>query len=455
MTALTELERSTGLNEPLFPAWPQLAPGALFGLTGEIVTSATANSEADPAAVLATFLTHAGISVGRGPYVRVGDDEHHARLFNVLVGQSARGRKGTSEGPVRRIGERAARSIEPLNWSPGPMSSGEGLIDVIRDADEGGTGGVADKRLLIVEGEFGAPLRAMQRQGNTLSTVIRSAWDGKTLEPLVKNGRIRASDPHIGIMGHITKPELKTLLRQVEIFNGFANRFLWWCTRRSKRIPLARGMEDADVVRLGDEYAQRLRYTKKLGEVKFTADARAHYEALYEDLSADHDGIYGVVIARSEVQVIRLALTYALIEASPRITIDHLAAALSVLDYCQASAKFLFWDASASTLESRILLALADEPLDQTQLHSKFGRHAKGEDLNTALQNLQTQGRIDCDRYPTRGRSRSVWQLRKDIDDAKKAEKAKKGELGVVSSLNSLFFAGGRVPRQSGSFLTQ
>lgn len=56
--------------------------------------------------------------------------------------------------------------------------------------------GVVDKRLLVIESEFGNALQAFRRQGNTLSQVLRSAWDGKDLEPLTKTSRIWASKPH-------------------------------------------------------------------------------------------------------------------------------------------------------------------------------------------------------------------------------------------------------------------
>ena len=95
------------------------------------------------------------------------------------------------------------------------MSSGEGLIHAIRDGDGKADAGVADKRLLIVEGELAAPLRAMQRNGNTLSTVLRATWDGRTLEPLTKANVIKVSNPHVGIVGHITIAEMKELLGRV------------------------------------------------------------------------------------------------------------------------------------------------------------------------------------------------------------------------------------------------
>lgn len=200
--------------EPL--PWPKLSHLALHGLAGEIVRSVADTSEADPAAILATVLCLFGIAVGRTAGVRVGNDWHHARLFSVVVGATARARKGTSEKGPRRIFAAAEKilisatssaafpSNQPLARVPGPLSSGEGLIYAIRDGKpeiEAGDPGVKDKRIFVVEGEFAAPLRTMQRQGNTLSTMLRCAWDGCTIAPLTKAAPIKATDPQAPAIG--------------------------------------------------------------------------------------------------------------------------------------------------------------------------------------------------------------------------------------------------------------
>ena len=60
------------------------------------------------------------------------------------------------------------------------LSSGEGLIWAVRDPGENGDGqsdsGVADKRRIVLDGEFASTLKVLGRQGNTLSPVIRNAW---------------------------------------------------------------------------------------------------------------------------------------------------------------------------------------------------------------------------------------------------------------------------------------
>jgi hypothetical protein len=251
--------------------WPKLRV-ASDGLVGELAKLATSESEADPIAVMATTLAAGSALFGRKRFMRVGDTLHHARLMSVLVGATARGRKGTSWGPVERVLRKAESILQNRSTLPfpsgrslaisyGPLSSGEGLIEAIRDKrDDDDTGGTEDKRLLIVEGELGAALRACQRQGNTLSSLLRVAWDGFTLAPLTKRDKIVATDPHVCIVAHITRHELLELLTSSDIWNGFANRFLWSVVRRRAEVPIPKAMSDADVDRIAKEMARAVGY---------------------------------------------------------------------------------------------------------------------------------------------------------------------------------------------------
>src|SRR4029079_2390141 len=92
-------------------AWPELSTEAKRGLVGEIASIATAHSEADPVAIMLTTLTASGALMGRARFVRVGDTNHHPRLFCALVGETSRARKGTSLAPVQRIVSEAERLI--------------------------------------------------------------------------------------------------------------------------------------------------------------------------------------------------------------------------------------------------------------------------------------------------------------------------------------------------------
>ena len=122
------------------------------------------------------------------------------------------------------------------------MSSGEGLIAEVADdgENESATG---EKRKLIVESEFAQVMKVLAREGNTLSPVIRNAWDGRTLQTMAKNSPLRATGAHIGIVGHITKQELLRHITATELANGFFTQVygrrraavkdaaVWWATR--------------------------------------------------------------------------------------------------------------------------------------------------------------------------------------------------------------------------------
>jgi hypothetical protein len=227
------------------PPWPVLGKEALYGLAGDIVTVVDPHTEADPVAVLTNLLVAIGNAVGRGAYCEVGADRHHLNLFAALVGESGKGRKGMSWGPVRDLMSAADPFWGEDRVSNG-LSSGEGLIYAVRDrildTDKNGDPivvdeGVDDKRLLVLESELASVLKVMGREGNTLSPVVRQAWDGGKLQTLTKNSPTKATDPHVSLIGHMTTEELRRYLSKTEAANGFANRFLFILVRRSKVLP--------------------------------------------------------------------------------------------------------------------------------------------------------------------------------------------------------------------------
>ena len=130
----------------------------------------------------------------------------------------------------------------------GGLSSGEGFINEVRDpvqkydAKEKHTEvvdpGVIDKRLMIVEPEFAGAISVAERHGNTLSPLIRRAWDGDKLATLTRNSPLTATGAHISIIGHVTVDEIRARINRIELANGFANRFLFALIRRSKSYRL-------------------------------------------------------------------------------------------------------------------------------------------------------------------------------------------------------------------------
>lgn len=407
-------------------AWPKLRV-ASYGLIGELSDLATRESEADPLAVMASMLATGAAAFGRNRFMRVGDTQHHARLMTALVGATARGRKGTSWGPVERVMRTAESILQKgstlafpsglsLRISFGPLSSGEGLIEAIRDKrDDDDNGGTEDKRLLVVEGELGAALRACQRQGNTLSTLLRVAWDGWTLAPLTKRDKIVATDPHVCIVAHVTRHELAELLTASDIWNGFANRFLWTVVRRRAEVPFPKAMADADVERIGQELAGVIGYAHSregaARELVMSNSAADYWAVVYSELTQEHSGILGAVTSRGEAQTLRLAMTYALFDGADRVELKHLEAALAFWRYSFDSAGYLFGGAELDPVAQKILEALATGPKTQTEISGLFDRHLPKARLAAMLAELQERGRITLTNEKTAGAPRKIWSL--------------------------------------------
>ena len=85
------------------PTWPQMSPAAFYGLAGDIVKTIAPHSEADPVAVLIHLLVMFGNIIGRSAYYPVEATRHYMNIFAVCVGESSKGRKGTSAGHPRRL----------------------------------------------------------------------------------------------------------------------------------------------------------------------------------------------------------------------------------------------------------------------------------------------------------------------------------------------------------------
>jgi hypothetical protein len=401
-------------------SWPEIDKAAYHGLAGDFVRAIEPHSEADPAGLLTQFLTAFGNIVGNSPFYLVESDKHHANLFVIQVGDSARGRKGTGASRVRTLSQ-TADDIWSSERNASGLSSGEGLINSVRDEIKKWDAknkcletidpGVRDKRLLVTEAEFAGALAVMDRSGNTLSPVIRNAWDGLPLQTLTKNLPLRATGAHISIIGHITQDELRARLRRTDMANGFANRFLFCLVRRSKRLPYGGHVDDATLAQLGERLKQAVGFAKTVGRVTMTAAAAEAWAKAYEELSADRPGLLGAVTARAEAQVIRLSLVYALIDCRGEIDTAHLDAAMAVWAYCDESAYLVFGDSLGDPVADDIITALRRSPagMTRTDISNLFGRNRTADQIGAALAKLLGLGLARFEQQQTQGRSAETW----------------------------------------------
>ena len=160
----------------------------------------------------------------------------------------------------------------------------------------------------------------MSRESNTLSATIRNAWDGRDLQTLAKNAPARATQPHISIIGHTTRIELKRYLNDTERGNGFGNRFLWVCVRRAQILPRGGRIKTEAVQAVNRKLKTAVDFAQRNAgaTLDFDGPAATMWDVLYRDLTQERTGLTGAIMARAEAHVVRLALIYALLDQKPK-----------------------------------------------------------------------------------------------------------------------------------------
>lgn len=409
-------------------SFPTFNPDNFYGIAGEVAHLASENSEADPMAVYLSFITASAAMFGRYKYLNIGDTRHFGRIFAVLVGASSRSRKGTSFKSVQRILRKTeelyarrstSKEFVSLALAEGGLSSAEGLIFAVRDEAEQTSGklkqplweAVEDKRLLVVEEELANVLKIVQRDGNTLSPILRRAWDGGTLAPMTKNNRLKSTDPHINTLGHITQIELKLLISSADIYNGLSNRFLWACVRRTKKFAFPQRMDDQKVMSLALRLSEALIKSEVEEVVELSGDAKKYWAEQYLIVSTDMTGTTGSITSRSEAQVLRVALVFCLLEGVGTIEKCHIEAAVFLVSYCNESVNFIFstpLENEAGTDANKLLAALAKKTMTQTEISRLFSNNKSRTQLQELLTDLQNLNKIKFTTQP--GTKKIIWQ---------------------------------------------
>jgi hypothetical protein len=411
---------------------PELPPAALYGLPGEVAAVLSESTGADPAAVLVTFLALLGNAAGPQPHARFGGAEHPARLFAVLVGDAATGRKGTALGAVEPLFAEADPDWAENRIAYG-IQSGESVIDLVAD-------GSGDCRLMIVETEFARLVETMARTG-TLSTHLRNAWDGRTLQRSTIKLSQRASRAHVSMLAMITPEELLRHHRRLSQAGGLESRILYVYTAPLREAsPFAARADTGDLagrVRkvLAASRDAVMDRTDPVSRVLLTLRgiqprtelpvARqvtgAWRDSVKSRLPAPDAGMPGLH-SRAEAQVIRLAAAYALADMSPVIAPEHVEAALAVQSYCARSAEIVFGIPVAQlpprvnpNVSAKIVRALHDQypgwvsrdDIGSGLLHG----NVPAADIDAALASLAAQRVAEHRKSATDGRPRGEYRL--------------------------------------------
>lgn len=425
---------------------PKLDKEAFYGIAGEYVRLIEPYSEADPIGILINVLTGFGNIIGNKAYFPVGTGgEVYARLFSVLVGKSAKGRKGTTWTDTAPLFKAAAPEwLKERVRSKGGLSSGEGLLHAVRDPryemreeTDKKTGqkelrevlvdeGVEDKRLMVIEPEFSAVFQNAKRDGNTLSEFIRNAHDmgrEESWAPIVKNSKDKATGAHISIIGHITTDELKTKMNKVDITNGFANRFIWLLVKRSKFIPIPhdRAKLQGSIDKLGSKLAGLIEFASQPRVMRFDPVATKMWEQIYIALGQDDaNAIVDVLMGRGDSNTLRLSMIYALLDGSEIMRKEHLLAAYALINYAKQCVEYIFGDSTGDPIADTIYEALCEAPegLSRTDIYKEvFNKNQKSDVIKSALELLVDQKKVQV--FEVKGIGKRKKTIYRAIEGAK------------------------------------
>ncbi|MBK9516199.1 MAG: hypothetical protein IPO09_02375 [Anaeromyxobacter sp.] len=401
---------------------PEPDPRLFHGLAGRLVRAIEPHTEASTVAILAQLLVALGSVFGRAPFVLVEATRHHCNEFLVVVGRSARARKGTSWAWVQRMLKALVPEFVSDNIEHSP-SSGEGIVYRVRDevqeldkkqgVEVVVDPGVPDKRLLVQMAEFAIALQAMNRDGNILSSIFRMAWDGEDLGTLTKNNRCKATEPAISILAHITAIELRRLLNATEVANGLGNRFLFVYAERTKLLPEGGNLRQEDLEPFVMEFRKVIDFAKTVGQMQRDAAAKARWRVVYPELTRDENSLVGALTCRAEGHVVRLSMIFALLDLSAVIREEHLEAALAFWKYTETSCRIVFGDQLGDPLADALLAALRQRPegLNRTDIsRAILGGHKKTVEITRALAVLQQRGLAVVEQTVTAGRPAETWR---------------------------------------------
>jgi hypothetical protein len=417
-----QLDRLYKSGDENFPAamWEEAYQGPI----GRLINAVIPHTEASKEALLVQALVMFGNALGRGPNIAAGG-KHFCNEYAVIIGDTSRARKGTGYTLLSEAFE-ALDFHWVSNQQLKGIQSGEGIIHAIRDEklrpaktakekkefgdelileDEG----VSDKRLLIVEEEFAQILTVAGREQNTVTEILRQAWDSpRFLQNAAKNSGAKATQPHVSLIGHITKEEFaEKTAKGSDAVNGTFNRMLFCGSYRSKILPDAPWLDWGS-----EEYASLLAPLRKAldayslesaGELNLFRDdeARRLWHSVYNKVeNTKLTGVYSKVIGRAAPHLVRLSLIYAAADCSRYIRKEHIEAAVAVWDYCERSARWLFNEMTGNKDADKVIRALRKAPKGMTRTAINvdvFSKHKSKAELTEILTAVKKSGFANCE----------------------------------------------------------
>ena len=381
-----------------FPAAPH--PEAFEGLCGEIVSAMAANTDADEAGLLASFLALSGAVF---PVHGYSFGEQTSSPFVALVGESSIGRKGTAMNRALDALRLSVNAAEVNALILDGLNSGEGLITAL----DGRSKYTRDLCAVIFEDEFASLLQSRGRDGSTLDPKMRAAFDGSVLSNRKAAGETTVHPPYwLPALTAITPDELRRRLEPGSHRSGSANRWLYVpVVRRAVHIEdappvLPRELQTA-LVKARDGGARR---------VDFEPAATARLSEYAAFVVTNSSGLACDLVKRYQTIAARLAMVHAALERDSVVRLAYLDRALALTEYARRGFLWVFGQTVGSPLADLLLRYLqAEGSLSASYITRHIERSAIKR--QEAVDELLRLGYARVAQVRTKGRPRTDLQL--------------------------------------------
>src|SRR5262249_12057995 len=152
-------------------------------------------------------------------------------------------------------------------------------------------------------------------------------------------------------IGHVTPEELTKTMAETDMSNGFANRFAYFYAEKTRDLPS--GGKKVDLTAETEELKERIAYAQLPVEMQRTPAAEEYGATIYGPLACHGKGYVAKLTVRGQPIVMRLAMIFALLDASQvdengdlrgpaQITVEHIKAAYELWKYSVRTVEWAF-----------------------------------------------------------------------------------------------------------------
>lgn len=364
-----------------FPPFPERA---YVGVAGEFADLYAAYVESPKPFLYVAYLTYLGAFLGSSVTLET-ELRPSPRLYTVLVGESALGRKSASMGHVDRFFEPLLRERVAILYG---LGSAEGIARVIKQKG---------LPVLLYFDELKAFVDKAKQEGSVALPMVTTLFEFTKYENHTRDRSIEVENAHLSLLAASTRETYGGIWTAQFLDIGFLNRLLIVTARRTTRrafpAPIPTTLVEGLRAKTKEQLEEVWRLEPQPSILRLTPGAFERWKTWYEGLE---DSLYA---NRLDTIGLRLMIIFTITTGKGEVDEEIVNAVVALLDYELAVRKLLDpidAENAIARMEERIRRALQRGRMKKRTLAQWVHAHRVGTWVfNTALKNLLREGEID------------------------------------------------------------